>query len=218
MKIYKKILVVTFLEFLILMLPLTSAVSQRELSVSNIVKKVGPSPVDDLVVTIATDKIFYWKSEPVLFTISITNTGQEDVTIWFPNNHLADYCIFDNDYCGVYYWPTGKEVWLDIVITIIIPLGETVELFSNQWNQVDYEGNQVPPGKYCIGGQTAEFYCNDIKYPQKSAGLVYFRISRFKNNVFMLNQIIGVNPLTVCCLRSQSQSSPQQLTLLHASD
>ena len=49
-------------------------------------------------------------------------------------------------------------IFLDIPTPVTFPSGETVELFAENWEQVDYSGNQVPAGKYNIEGWMVESY------------------------------------------------------------
>ena len=43
---------------------------------------------EDLIVTVTTDKEIYDIGEPIAVTICVANTGDEDITIVFPNTQL----------------------------------------------------------------------------------------------------------------------------------
>lgn len=105
---------------------------------------------DNLVVTLTTDKIKYNIGEPINITICVTNIGDEEVTVVFPSSQFADFGIG----CWpeyIYLWSAGKFFTAE-VISMTIHSGETIKLLNDKWEQVDYNGQQVPAGNYVIDG------------------------------------------------------------------
>jgi hypothetical protein len=107
---------------------------------------------NDLKVTLETDNESYTIGEPIEVTIFVTNTGEEDITAEFPDTQKADFWV---DWGDVYLWSADKY-FAQVLTPVEIPSGETVELFSKNWEQVDYGGNQVPDGEYEIEGWMVE--------------------------------------------------------------
>jgi hypothetical protein len=108
---------------------------------------------NDLVVTLMTDKLEYNIGEPVEVTISVTNTGDEDITIVFPDAQLVDYWVNRGE---VYIWSYYKY-FAQVITPVTIPSGETFELLNDKWRQVDNRGIQVPAGDYEIDGWIVDY-------------------------------------------------------------
>ena len=106
----------------------------------------------NLIVTVVTDKERYDIGEPIEVKIYVTNTGEEDVTLIFPTTQKADFWV---NWGEIYQWSADK-LFLQIFTPVTFPNGETVELFSKNWEKIDWLGNQVPVGKYQIEGWMVE--------------------------------------------------------------
>lgn len=121
---------------------------------------------EDLKVTVSTDKLKYFIGEPVQVIIKLTNTGDEDITIEFPNSQLADFSIVNENNKNIYLWSNGKG-FPDVITPLTILGGETVKLLNDDWDQVDNSDVQVSPGNYRINGWMVKYYWNgDIIYPE----------------------------------------------------
>ena len=100
----------------------------------------------ELQVVLQTDKINYQIGEPVEISIYVENHGDTDITIVFPSSQKADFWI-----CDFYLWSWDK-FFLTMPTPVTIPSGMQVLLLNERWEQVDFSGNQVPPGSYEITG------------------------------------------------------------------
>lgn len=109
--------------------------------------------MNNLTVQVTTDKTIYKRFEPVNITISVTNNGDEDVTITLPYcNLLADFNI---SYKGLHYRDSYRKILLPAIIDVVIPSGETKELLNGIWYQLSNNWLPFPPGKYIIRGWIA---------------------------------------------------------------
>ncbi len=117
---------------------------------------VKASTDDDRVVFLQTDKLNYLMGELVNISIYVENQGETDITIVFPTSQKADFWIGYN-----FLWSAGK-VFTPMEITVTIPSGKRIYLLNDSWGQVDFGGDQVPPGQYSIDGWMVESY----QYPE----------------------------------------------------
>jgi hypothetical protein len=69
----------------------------------------------------------------------------------FPDTQLADFEITNEIEQHIYLWSHDKSL-LPVITEIPIKQGETKVLLNDIGNQLDGEGNPVPPGKYYIDG------------------------------------------------------------------
>ena len=102
----------------------------------------------NLVVNVATDKDMHNPGEPVNVVITVTNNGP-DVTLIFPGACFADFSVIDETGMPVYDYPL-ECFWH--IEEVPIGHGETKVLLNDVWNQVDCDGNPVPPGTYYVDG------------------------------------------------------------------
>ena len=126
---------------------------------------------ESLVVAVTTDKNKYDIGEPVEVTICVTNTGDEDITIVFPDAQKADFWVNRGE---VYLWSFDK-VFAQMITPVTISSGETVELLSDYWDQVDFTGNQVPAGIYEIDG----WMVTSFNYPEIHGDPVFITICEY---------------------------------------
>jgi hypothetical protein len=121
--------------------------------------------LDDLVVTIATDKSVYKLGETVTITINITNTDEEDIYLEFCCSPPAGGNITDEN-GKLIYWFEGLLMVID---ERTIKAGETEILDIHLWNQLDADMNQVPDGNYHIDGWSVAFWYQDSIYDRIQA-------------------------------------------------
>lgn len=103
---------------------------------------------NELIVTVETNKNCYDIGEPVEVKIFVTNIIDEDITVVFPTVQKADFWVDSGE---TYIWSYGKY-FITLPTPLTIHSGETVEIFSEKWEQIDYEEHQVSPGWYRIQG------------------------------------------------------------------
>ena len=123
--------------------------------ISNCKEFIQQDYINNLTINVITDKTIYKRFEPINITISVTNNGDEDVTVTFPNcNLLAD---FDVSYQALYYRDSYGKILFPMVIDVVIPSGESIELLKGIWYQFSNIGLSLPfpPGKYIIRGWMA---------------------------------------------------------------
>ena len=135
---------------------------------------VKASTDGDLVVVLQTDKLNYLMGEPINISIYVENQGETDIIIVFPTSQKADFWIGYN-----FLWSAGK-VFSPMEFTVTIPSGKRIYLLNDSWGQVDFGGEQVPPGLYSIDGWMVESY----QYPEIHSEVVDIRIgSKLEINV-----------------------------------
>ena len=105
--------------------------------------------INDLVVTVTTDKVRYEVGELVEITINVTNIGEESIILYFDTAQQVDYMISYKE--DIYLWSMDK-IFLDIPSQITIDGGETFVLLHDYWNQKSNLGDQVENGSYEIDG------------------------------------------------------------------
>jgi hypothetical protein len=108
----------------------------------------------------------YQIGEPVDISLYVENQGDEDITIVFPSTQKADFQI-----SHYYLWSRGK-VFITMPTPVTIPSGKRVFLLNDSWEQVDFSGNQVPPGSLSITGWMVQ----SEQYPAMSAQPMQIRI------------------------------------------
>ena len=125
------------------------------------------SPGPCLSVTVTTDKNEYNIGEPVEITIFVTNWGVETVYIEFPSTCLGDFNVKNESGQQIYRWGSDHGCFY-IVVPRTIYVGQTIELFNEYWNQLDFYGDQVSPGSYKVKGCMESFYWEgSTLYPEK---------------------------------------------------
>ena len=146
----RKIIVASLLVAIMMMVPLTTASILKTTDLTILQIQKPKDPVDDLEVTVNTDKTIYNQSEPVKITISLTNNGDEGITLFFSSS-TVDFEVFNESNESVYIWSKNNEYspWGCIMR---INSGETKILLRYSWNQSSDKGDQVPGGKYHIDG------------------------------------------------------------------
>ncbi|HAH87240.1 MAG TPA: hypothetical protein DCL60_07705 [Armatimonadetes bacterium] len=109
----------------------------------------GSARLNDLKLTLATDKESYAEGEPVAITLSVTNSGTEARTLKFASGQQYDFVV-SKDGREVWKWSAGKYFAQSLVSRVIGP-GEVLR-FKQVWNQEKTGGGRANPGEYCITG------------------------------------------------------------------
>lgn len=115
--------------------------------------------LDNITVSVTTDKTIYRRFEPIKIIVSVTNNGDEDWHHRFPDSQLADF-----DINNLYLWSLDY-LFFQIVTPLTVRSGETIILIQCYWYQFTKIFNDgwvlrypVPPGNYTIRGWMAFSY------------------------------------------------------------
>jgi hypothetical protein len=108
------------------------------------------------VVDVATDTDRYHIGDPVNIIITVANSGP-DTTLVFSDGQHADFEITNEIGQHIYLW-SHDMAFIQAITRIPVEQGETKVLLNDIWNQVDDDGNPVPPGKYYIDGWMVSGY------------------------------------------------------------
>jgi hypothetical protein len=103
-----------------------------------------------LVMEVTTDKTAYQRGEPV--AMRLTMRPNPIAVLFFRNSQRYNFMVVSG----------GQIVWSWVMHQVLVPetgsevlaLGDEV-VYEEVWDQLDNEGNQVPPGTYMVIGQTA---------------------------------------------------------------
>jgi hypothetical protein len=127
-----------------------------------------------LDVNISTDKTFYESDENISIMITLTNKKDNNVTLEFPDSQIADYEVLNEQGDRIFLWSFDKG-FADVITPVTILSGETLEIFSTKWYQIDNAGFIVPSGNYSIRGWIPGFYYSDddFQYVYSPGPIVY---------------------------------------------
>lgn len=155
------------------------AYSQNDTNVYDELTLIANVQKKNFVVNVVTDKTDYKRLEPVEVTISVTNNGDEDVTLEFGTTQEADFKVINEDGETVYLW-SYRKLFNPIGMHVSIPSGETKILLQDEWNQLNNYFIPVPVGNYQIDG----WMVRGINHPEIHGDPAPIKISRFiKNSV-----------------------------------
>jgi hypothetical protein len=105
--------------------------------------------LDDLKLTLATDKETYEEGEPVSIAMSVTNSGKDPRTLAFASGQQCDFVVA-KDGREIWKWSGGKYFTQSLISRTVGP-GEVLRL-KQLWNQKNIAGERVGPGEYSITG------------------------------------------------------------------
>ncbi len=117
----------------------TGAVSQQKAEI-----KKG-----DLLYQLATDKAVYGTEDPVDLTMTITNTGKDDVKFTYPTTQQYDF-IVKSAATEIARWSLGTT-FVQGNLDLILAPGKSF-VFNTRWLQKDQDNHLVPAGSYEIIG------------------------------------------------------------------
>jgi len=124
---------------------------------SSPLKTNADTEVKDLHFSLKMDNAVYRADEPVILKLGVRNVGEKPVVIEFPSSLESDFVVErERDF---FFFKVPFEVWrysaqggeVDNPHKIAIKAGEE-KIFQAKWNQNDFNGKQVQPGKYRITG------------------------------------------------------------------
>lgn len=124
---------------------------------SSPLKTKADTEVKDLHFSLKMDNAVYRSDEAVMLKLGVRNAGDKPVVIDFPSSLESDFVVErERDF---FFFKVPFEVWrysaqggdMDNPHKITIKPGEE-KIFQAKWNQTDFNGKQVQPGKYRITG------------------------------------------------------------------
>ncbi len=99
-------------------------------------------------VSVRTDKLAYRLGEPVQITVTVTNTTDAPLTLYFDTSCQAFFAVEDASGATVYNLELHVGC-LTIPTEITLQPGQS-QSYPFTWNQVDDGGAPIPPGNYVI--------------------------------------------------------------------
>ncbi|MFV8827330.1 BsuPI-related putative proteinase inhibitor [Alkalihalobacterium sp. APHAB7] len=106
----------------------------------------GGKEVSTLATSLKVDK----EEDKLAFTLSLTNKGNETVTLEFPTGQLFDFIVVNEKSEVVYKYSEGMMFTQAIVQKNLGP-NETMT-FTDEWDLM-VNGERVPPGRYRVLGE-----------------------------------------------------------------
>ncbi|MCD6236325.1 MAG: hypothetical protein J7K13_00020 [Thermoplasmata archaeon] len=99
----------------------------------------------NLSLTISTDRDSYQVNDSINISLRITNRGDKDINLTFPDAQVADFEIVSENGERVYLWSSGR-MFAQVITTLRVPARESIELLNETW-RADIGG-----GNYTIMG------------------------------------------------------------------
>jgi len=116
--------------------------------VQRIAMSSAPRPAT-LQTELTTNKASYALGEPVAITLSVTNRGDLPAQLEFANAQKFELTVTRKGR-EVWRWSAGRML-AQVLATITLGPGDTLT-FQEEWNQLDNDGDRVPPGDYTVAG------------------------------------------------------------------
>ena len=104
---------------------------------------------EGLKVELNLNKPSYKLKEPIIMTLTVTNTSKETVHYSFRSSQAYDF-IVKEDNKEIWRQSTDK-VFAQVIIEFTLAPGKS-ESFEEIWEQIDNEGKNVSTGKYQVIG------------------------------------------------------------------
>ena len=120
----------------------------------------------DIEVNTNLDKNKYGQNQPVGISISVTNNGENDISLTFPTQQSWDFRIYERENQGgnlLYQWSLGKDI-AEYPIHMTIEAGETIEFQTIEWDQVNNEGKDIPDDEYYVDAWMLSYYVGGDLY------------------------------------------------------
>ena len=103
------------------------------------------------------DQVSY--GETVQMKLKLRNVSDDPITFYLGGRPPHDFVVSTPDGEQVWHWKCAKIIQLPIDSNSLEP-GDELE-FAGEWEQVDNQGERVPPGTYLVRGVL------DMDYPEK---------------------------------------------------
>jgi len=108
-----------------------------------------------LVLEVTTDKAAYQPGEPV--TMRLTMRPNPFVILFFRNSQRYNFMVVSSGGQIMWSWAMHQTFLQETGSQVLKPGDEVV--YEEGWDQRDNAGNQVPPGRYMVVGQSA--HCDE---------------------------------------------------------
>ncbi len=124
---------------------------------------VAPSPselcpmidgevVQSVIALLELDKLSYEQGEPVEMTLRLINCASEPITQTFPDAQRYDFVAKTGDDDEVWRWSNGMA-FAEVQGEETYEPNEEIT-FTETWDQLDSEGQQVEPGQYELAAES----------------------------------------------------------------
>ncbi|MDE5412569.1 BsuPI-related putative proteinase inhibitor [Alkalihalobacterium chitinilyticum] len=138
----KKILCI----WLIMMIALVGCGTSDEVTETISEGEQGGEEVSTLATSLRVDK----EEDQLAFTLSLTNKGDETVTLEFPTGQLFDFIVVNEKSEVVYKYSEGM-MFTQAIVQKQLGANETMT-FTDEWDLM-MNGERVPPGRYRVLGE-----------------------------------------------------------------
>jgi len=102
-----------------------------------------------LDLNLSVDKTLYNQEENISISLKVTNPTDKNIILNFSSSKYYDFKVLNNENEIVYYWSYQRSFDEELTYKII-SANETVEYFTDTWNQKDNNGTLLPAGNYTI--------------------------------------------------------------------
>ncbi len=130
----------------------------------------APSTIEELTVSVATNKTSYVPVENVIMSITLTNTTGSDIVIEAPTAQQYDL-IVKKDGQKVWQWSDGRT--FAQTATILTILANQSVSFNETWNQNDTAGQAAGVGTYTVEGSVVGHAANGSATPAVPAAVTF---------------------------------------------
>ncbi len=103
----------------------------------------------DVLYSLATDKAVYGTEDPVDLTMTVTNTGKDDLKFVFPTTQQYDFIVKRGE-SQIAKWSLG-QTFVQGGLDLILASGKSF-VYNTRWLQKDQDNQFVAPGPYEIIG------------------------------------------------------------------
>lgn len=115
-----------------------------------------------LILSVRADKETYQMNESIHVIVSVTNVAKESAIVFFPDSQIADYRIRDANNQTIYLWSQNR-FFFPAETSLLLLRNKTISILTDDWNQTDNGGNQVPQGFYRLEGAIpSSWYCGEV--------------------------------------------------------
>jgi hypothetical protein len=110
-----------------------------------------------LLYSLEMDKTSYASGEKVDLRLAVKNTGNRTARLHFKTDGYADFIVHRD--VNLFFFRYYPEVWRHLYTDAVRRVSRTISIgpgesrvFAAYWDQTDYSGKPVKPGRYIITG------------------------------------------------------------------
>jgi hypothetical protein len=107
--------------------------------------------MEDIRVSVGTDKPRYQFGEHIAFTLTISNTGANPVVVGIPTAGLESDIIVRSS-TGVRIWTWSSRRLFFPVTRVLTLMPDQVSTYTRTWDQKTDQGEMATPGEYTVTG------------------------------------------------------------------